>query len=102
VNQRIDFRGELRTEAKVSEMTSGVKSFFLKLIDPLFEKRGMGAVIPIRIGGSADSPSYGLEVGRVFSDDETTSAASLPGEPGEWTKDIPACHAILGTGETGG
>ncbi len=102
VNQQIDFHGELRTEAKVSEMTSGVKSFFLKLIDPLFEKKGMGAVIPIRIGGSADSPSFGLEVGRVFSGDETTSGASRPGQKGEWTKNIPACRAILGTEETGG
>lgn len=102
VNEQIDFHGELRTEAKVSEMTSGVKSFFLKLIDPLFEKKGMGAVIPIRIGGSPDSPSFGLDAGRVFSGDETTSAASRPGEKGAWTKDIPACGAILGTEETGG
>jgi hypothetical protein len=102
VNEQIDFHGELRTEAKVSEMTSGIKSFFLKLVDPLFEKKGMGAVIPIRIGGSAGAPSFGLEVGRVFSGDEATSAASRPGEKGEWTKDIPACGAILGTAETGG
>ena len=102
VNQQIDFHGELRTEAKVSEMTSGVKSFFLKLIDPLFAKEDMGAVIPIRIGGSPESPSFGLDVGRVFSGDETMAAASRPGEKSEWRKDIPTCGAILGTEETGG
>ena len=102
VNEQIDFHGELRTEAKVSEMTSGVKSFFLKLVDPLFEKKGMGAVIPIRIGGSADAPSFGLEVGRVFSGDETTTLSSAPGGKGEWRKEISSCAAILGTEETPG
>ncbi len=97
VNEQIDFRGELRTEAKVSEMTSGVKSFFLKLIDPLFAKKGMGAIIPIRIGGSPDSPSFGLDAGRVFSSDEVTTPSSGPGEKGEWKKQIPSCNEILGT-----
>jgi len=101
VSRQIDFRGELRTEAKVSEMTSGVKAFFLKLIDPLFEKKSMGAVIPIRIGGSPDSPSFGLDVGRVFRGNETTTPSS-PAEKGDWRKDIPSCGAILGTEETGG
>jgi len=102
VNEQIDFHGELRTDARVSEMTSGVKSFFLKLIDPLFAKKGMGSIIPIRIGGSPDSPSFGLDLGRVFSDDETTTPSSRPGEEGEWRKDIRSCGAILGTEETGG
>jgi hypothetical protein len=101
VNERIDFRGELRTEAKVSEMTSGVKSLFLKLLDPLFEKRGSGAVIPIRIGGSADSPTFGLDVGRVFSRDEVATPAGSTGAS-EWRKEIPSCGAILGNEETPG
>jgi hypothetical protein len=102
VSERIDFRGELRTEAKVSEMTSGVKSFFLKLLDPLFEKKGAGAVIPIRIGGTADSPAFGLDMGRVVSGDEVTSAASSSGGTRDWQKEIPSCDAILGNEETPG
>jgi hypothetical protein len=102
LNGQIDFRGELRTDAKVSEMTSGVKSFFLKLIDPLFAKKGQGAVIPIKIGGSPDAPSFGLDVGRVFSDEETTAVSSRPGEEGEWRKEIPSCSEILETKETTG
>ncbi len=103
VTGQIDFQGELRTDAKVSEMTSGVKSFFLKLIDPLFAKEGMGAIIPIRIGGTPDSPSFGLDSGRVFSSDETTSPANRPGKEGDWRKAIPSCSEILETkGTTGG
>jgi hypothetical protein len=62
----LDFRGEARTDAKVSEMTTGVKSFFLKLVDPLFEKKKHGAVIPIRIGGTREKPDFGLDAGKVL------------------------------------
>ena len=91
VSEKIDFRGELFMDAKVSETTTGLKSFFLKLVDPLFEKRGAGAVIPIRIGGTADAPSFGLDVGRVFSREEV---ARLPKAGGEWSKTIPTCSGM--------
>lgn len=56
----LDFRGKLRMDATLSQATSGVKSFFLKLVDPFFKKDGAGAVVPIKIGGSIDDPSFGL------------------------------------------
>ena len=34
-------------EAKLSQLVSGKKSFFLKAIDPFFSKRGAGTLIPI-------------------------------------------------------
>jgi hypothetical protein len=47
---------------------TGVKSFFLKLIDPLFRRKDSraGAVIPIRIHGKRDEPSVGLDVGKAL------------------------------------
>jgi hypothetical protein len=66
LDRRIDLRGELKLDAQLSETTSGIKSFFLKLVDPLFKKEDAGAVIPIRIGGTPDHPSFGLEVGRLL------------------------------------
>lgn len=65
--EEIDFTGTLRTQAKVSQMTTGVKSFFLKLADPLFKKKGAGAVVPIKISGTREEPKFGLDTGRVFS-----------------------------------
>jgi hypothetical protein len=67
-SREIDLRGEARMEATVSEMTTGVKSFFLKLVDPLFKRKDgrAGAVIPIRIHGQRDQPSVGLDVGKVL------------------------------------
>jgi len=66
-NEQLGFAGTLQTQAKVSEMTTGVKSFLLKFADPLFKRNGAGAVIPIKIGGTREQPEFGLDLGRVFS-----------------------------------
>jgi hypothetical protein len=64
--EAIDFRGELRLAARVSKTTTGMKSFFLKIVDPLFAKDGAGTVLPIKITGSAENPTFGVEVGKIF------------------------------------
>ncbi len=43
-----------------------MKGFFLKAIDPLFRKKGAGALIPIRVRGTREKPEFGLDVGKVF------------------------------------
>ena len=60
----IDFHGTARMDAKVSQMTTGFKSFLLKAADPFFRKQGAGAVIPIKITGTRDKPLFGLELRR--------------------------------------
>ncbi|RPJ57876.1 MAG: hypothetical protein EHM24_29110, partial [Acidobacteria bacterium] len=64
--QELDLRGTLRMHAKVSETTSGVKSFFLKLLDPLFKGRRGGSAVPITITGKTTDPSFGVDVGRML------------------------------------
>jgi hypothetical protein len=66
-NEEVDFRGTLELEAKISEMTTGIKSFLLKAIDPLFKKKGAGAVVPIVITGSREHPSFGLDLKRTVT-----------------------------------
>jgi hypothetical protein len=65
-NGELDFAGTLRTDAKVSQMTTGIKSLLLKLADPFFRKDGAGAVIPIKVSGTRDEPKFGLDPGRVI------------------------------------
>ncbi len=65
-DEQLDFNGTLRLQAKVSQTMTGIKSFLLKAVDPLFEKKGAGAEIPIRIGGTRTSPAFALDVKRVF------------------------------------
>jgi hypothetical protein len=59
----LDLRGTARLQAKLSETTTGVKSFLLKAVNPFFEKKGAGTVLPIKITGNQDSPSFGLNLG---------------------------------------
>ena len=63
----LDFQGTAKLDAKISGMTTGVKSVFLKAVDPLFARDGAGAVLPITIGGTRGSPSFHLDIGRVLS-----------------------------------
>jgi hypothetical protein len=65
---QLDFRGKLTMQAKLSQTVTGVKSFFLKAVDPFFkDKNGKGSVLPIKITGTKDHPSFGLDrSGRLF------------------------------------
>jgi hypothetical protein len=66
-SEALAFDGTLRMQATISQAAGGgVKGFFLKILDPLFRKKGAGAVIPIRIRGTVQEPKFGLDVGRVF------------------------------------
>jgi hypothetical protein len=60
--ERLGFAGELRLQAKISQTTTGFKSVLLKVIDPFFSKHGVGAVIPIKVGGTVSSPEFGLNM----------------------------------------
>jgi AsmA-like C-terminal region len=62
-DRTMDLHGTASLQAKLSETTTGVKSFFLKALNPFFEKKNAGAVIPIHIGGTADHPTFGLGKG---------------------------------------
>jgi hypothetical protein len=52
-------------DAKLSQTTTGAKSVLLKLVDPFFSKDGAGTLLPIKIQGSRENPSFGLELHRA-------------------------------------
>jgi hypothetical protein len=61
------FDGTVRMEATISQAAGGgIKGFFLKIIDPIFRKKGAGAIIPIKVRGTRDKPQFGVDVGRIF------------------------------------
>lgn len=55
-------------QASISDAvgTGGVEKLLLKIVDPLFRKKGAGAVVPIKITGTRRDPKFGLDIGRVF------------------------------------
>lgn len=61
-DEALDFRGNLRMQAKLSQTVTGKKSFFLKLADPFFKKDGAGSVVPISISGTRDAPKFTLDL----------------------------------------
>jgi hypothetical protein len=63
-DETMDFHGTLRMQAKLSQTITGFKSLLLKPVDPFFKKGGAGAVLPIKITGTRQNPSFGLELRR--------------------------------------
>jgi hypothetical protein len=58
----MDFHGHLLMDAKLSQTTTGVKSVFLKAVDPFFKGEHGGTSLPIKITGTKDHPSFGLDL----------------------------------------
>ena len=64
-SEALDFRGTVRLDAKLSQLTTGVKSFFLRVVDGLFRHDDI-TVVPITIGGTANKPQVGLDFGKAI------------------------------------
>jgi hypothetical protein len=58
----MDFHGKLLMQAKLSQTTTGAKSFFLKAVDPFFQGKNGGSEVPIKITGTKNHPSFGLDL----------------------------------------
>jgi len=58
---QFDFSGKARLDAKVSQLTTGLKSLLLKPVDPFFSKDGAGTEVPIKITGTRSEPKIGLD-----------------------------------------
>jgi hypothetical protein len=62
MNKHVDVTGTLRMVTDLSHATTGVKSILLKPVDPLFKKKDQGTVAPVRLSGTYDHPTVGLEL----------------------------------------
>jgi hypothetical protein len=61
-NEQIDFHGTLKTDAELSQETTGIKSALLKPLNPLFKRKKAGAVIPVKMTGTYHEPSFGFDL----------------------------------------
>ena len=62
----LDFRGDVRLDAPVSQMVTGFKSWLLKPFDALLRKQGAGTRVAIKVEGTRDEPEFGVEIGRTL------------------------------------
>jgi hypothetical protein len=68
-SEKLDFRGTVQLQAKLSETTTGWKSLLLKAVDPFLKGNGKkaGSLIPIRVTGTREKPSFTLDVKRAVT-----------------------------------
>jgi hypothetical protein len=65
--ETLGFKGMFLMDARISETQRGWKRWALKVIDPLFAKKGgEGTALPIKIEGKRSEPKFGLDTGRLF------------------------------------
>jgi hypothetical protein len=62
LNEHVDVTGTLHMVTDLSHATTGVKSILLKPVDPLFKKKNQGTVAPVRLSGTYDHPTVGLDL----------------------------------------
>jgi hypothetical protein len=61
--ERFEFGGDVKTNARLSQMVSSKwKSLLLKPVDPFFKKDGAGAKIPVKVSGTRSAPKFGLDL----------------------------------------
>jgi hypothetical protein len=66
--EELDFAGTLRMQATISDAVGGgALSVFLKIVDPLFKKKGAGTVLPIRVRGTREHPKFGVDVMKALT-----------------------------------
>lgn len=62
IREIIDLHGTLTTNSEVSKTTHGIKAVMLKALDPFFKHKAAGYEAPVKITGTYDHPSFGLDL----------------------------------------
>ena len=75
ISHKIDLHGQLQVDTKISNTTTGAKAVLLKMMDPFFKKRRKGEVLPVRISGTYEHPSFGLD---LYDRDAQKKLAAAP------------------------
>jgi hypothetical protein len=65
-SETINFTGEVRLQAKVSQTMTGAKRVLRKPVDPIFSRHNAGTYLPVNVSGNRDHPQIKLDVKKVF------------------------------------
>ena len=65
-SQQVDFTGDVRLDATVSQTMSGAKRWLLTPFDPIFMKHGAGTYLPVTIAGTREHPELKLDWKKLF------------------------------------
>jgi hypothetical protein len=74
VSHKVDLHGTLKMDSSLSHTEHGPKALFMKFLDPFFKKKHKGSQVPVKITGTYESPSFGLD---LMGQKETATAKRL-------------------------
>jgi AsmA-like C-terminal region len=74
ISHKVDLHGTLKMDSSLSHTAHGPKVVILKLMDPFFKKKPKGSQVPVKITGTYENPSFGLD---LHGQKQTTSAKRL-------------------------
>ncbi len=58
-SEKVDLQGPVRLDASLSQATTGVKSFLLKIVQPLVHKKKQkGSTVEVKVAGTYHDPSF--------------------------------------------
>ena len=63
---RLDFTGDVRLQAHVSQTMTGAKRVLLKPVDPLLARHHAGTYLPVNVKGTREHPEIKLDLGKIF------------------------------------
>ena len=66
-SERLDFGGHLLLDASLAQTTTGFKAILARIAQPLFRRPGGGSKLPIRVSGTPERPTFGLDVKRALT-----------------------------------
>ncbi len=71
ITHRVDLHGTLKMDSSLSRTAHGPKAMIMKIMDPFFKKKPKGSEVPVKITGSYEKPSFGLD---LHGEKETATA----------------------------
>lgn len=63
LDEHVNMHGQLKTATSLTKTTNGgVSAVFAKVLEPFFKKKPHETVVPVKIGGTYEHPSFGLNM----------------------------------------
>jgi hypothetical protein len=79
----LNFEGDARLDASLSQVVGGWKGFLLKPADHFLRKNGAGLDIPVHVNGTRKDPKFGVDFGRLGKTDKPKQDKEVNLKPGQ-------------------
>jgi len=63
ISEHVDLHGTMKLDSTLSHTAHGGRALLLKVIEPFFKRHPKGSEVPVKIAGTYQRPSFGLDLG---------------------------------------